>query len=125
MNELKKFMTDEYQLWKVTYRCKARYIDGEDSITNSFLVVATSPAEALRKADSCFIGSNDLNQELLAKGRASTNGVELSDLCKTACEYQKRISFPKLTLDSDKDKFDLQARIDCDGRALKFLVFKK
>lgn len=116
-------MVDEYKLWKVTYKYKTFHIDGVDLIKNSYVIVASSQAEALKKADEYFSYS-DLNKNLLANGNAHEPGVELSDLCRNACEYRKSIEFPKLRLE-DAKKFDIFAKIKSDGKTLEFIVAKK
>ena len=116
-------MANEYKLWKVTYKYKASHIDGTDSLKNSYVVIADSQTEALKKADEHFSYS-DLNKDLLANGEAHTNGVELSDLCRNASEYQKEIEFPKLKLE-DAKKFNVHAKIKSDGQTIEFIVVKK
>lgn len=117
-------MADEYKLWKVTYQYDIDAIDGSDSGKNSYFVVANSKAEAFKICDGLFSYSS-LNRDLLANNEAYGSGARLHNLQRDACEYLKRISFPRLTQGSDASGFDVRARLRNDGRTLEFIVTKK
>ena len=118
-------MVNKYKLWKLSYSYKASHIDGEDSVSEVYLIVAGSEAEALNKADEIFSSDSPLQKDLLVEGHVDAEGVSLFDLRRNAREYRKKISFPKLSLDSDKEKFGMRVSIGSDKKTLEFIVAKK
>ncbi|MEK6816046.1 MAG: hypothetical protein AAB221_08045 [Bacteroidota bacterium] len=117
-------MAEKYRLWNVTYIYKASHIDGIDDVSTTYLIVAQSHDEALTKADGCF-SYCDLTIGLLRDGEVNEEGLRLYSLRRSASEIRKTIRFPRPTLDSDVEDFDIGARIGRGGKTIEFIVSRK
>ncbi len=120
-------MAAAYKVWKVSYRYRVSHIDGDDDLRDSYVVIASSEAEAFQKADACFSYS-ELNKDLLANGEATgktTEEVTVSNLRRTASEFQERFALPQFSLESDAEQFTIRPKIKKDGKSLEFIVGRK
>lgn len=115
-------MANMHKLWEVTYDYRVNVFDENLPVKDSFVVVAGSQTEALKKADSCFAYSEP-NRELLARSEAHSLGTIMYGLRRNACEYKGKM--PKLALESDSKEFNVRPRAGIDEMNLEFVVLRK
>lgn len=106
-------MPDKYCLWKVSYSYPVPSDRARENQTDTYLIVAKNPAEVERKADDVF-AKESFQADLLKRGLVK----------KSIRVYRKKTSLPELTLESDKKRFSLEAKVlnDDGSFTIDFIV---
>lgn len=121
-------MKDDYQLWKVEYSYLQSMWGECVRGRNVYFVAARDKVEATDKADDCFASISPAHRTFVNAGGVELKSPDygiLSNLRKSAQEYAVQELFYPAFDGLDKNKFDLEAILVDDGKAVRYVVKPK
>lgn len=102
------------EIWKVTFSYETPGEHSSNRAKSVYNVIAETEEDAITKAYdsfSCTQCFSDL--DLSIEGRVESNATRMAG---------PKIRFPDLTLQEDKDRYRVSAKISTDGASLEYIV---